>query len=98
MMPARKFQLRPLIARESSHQVALFRWAALFSRQHPELECLHSVPNGGYGLPIQTAVRLKREGLRRGYPDVSLPIGRGGYHSLLIEMKSAVRNSTRYFS
>ena len=31
---------------------------------------------------------LKRQGLRKGFPDLVIPVARGEYHSLYIEMKA----------
>lgn len=71
---------------EHDEQCALFEWAALNTGQHPELEMLFAVPNGGYR-PMITAAQLKAEGVRAGVPDVCLPVARGRFHSLWIEMK-----------
>lgn len=42
--------------------------------------------NGGLRNKI-TAARLKREGVRAGYPDIFLNIARNGWHGLFIELK-----------
>ena len=47
---------------------------------------LYSIPNGAR-TSISVAKRLKAEGLKKGVPDLILPIARLGYHSLYIEMK-----------
>ena len=71
---------------ESQEQKALFQWAALAEQKYPELRLMHHVPNGGLR-DARTAVNLKREGVKRGVPDISLPVPRGKYHGLYIEMK-----------
>lgn len=71
---------------ESEEQQALFQWAKLQECAHPELALLHHVPNGGYRSP-KTATVLKAEGVKAGVPDVCLPVARGGYFGLYIEMK-----------
>jgi hypothetical protein len=44
------------------------------------------IPNGGLrNKPV--AVRLTAEGVRRGVPDICLPVARGGFHGLYIELK-----------
>lgn len=48
--------------------------------------CVH-VANEGRRSPA-TAARLKAEGMRPGFPDLLIPVARGGYHSLYIEMKA----------
>jgi hypothetical protein len=72
---------------ESLEQQALFQWAKLMQGQHPELCLLHSIPNGGKRNAMEAA-RLKKEGVLAGVSDVFLPVARGGYHGLYIEMKS----------
>jgi len=41
---------------------------------------------GGWFSP--TAQKLKKEGVKRGIPDIFLPCARGGSHGLFIEMKA----------
>ena len=71
---------------EHQEQVALFEWAALAEAQHPELAMLFAVPNGGARHPA-VAAQLKAEGVRAGVPDICLPVARGRFHGLWIEMK-----------
>ena len=71
---------------ENQEQAALFEWAALMERKYPELRLLHSIPNGGYR-PPKTAAILKATGVKAGVPDICLPVARGGYHGLYIELK-----------
>ncbi len=71
---------------EHEEQCALFAWAAANEAQAPELACMFAVPNGGYR-PMTTAAALKAEGVKSGVPDCCLPVARGRYHSLWIEMK-----------
>ena len=54
--------------------------------QWPELELMHHIPNGGSRNKIEAA-RLKGQGVKAGIPDVFLPVAKGGYHGLYIEMK-----------
>lgn len=72
---------------EHAEQVLLFRRAALHRNRYPELALLHAVPNwAGVKGPREGAAR-KAEGVRAGVPDVHLPVARGGYIGLYIEMK-----------
>lgn len=71
---------------EHEHQKALFRWARLYEQVMPELELLYANPLGGYR-PQRTGVKLKREGVKAGIPDVFLPVPTTTYHGLFIEMK-----------
>lgn len=54
--------------------------------QYPQ-HIIYAVPNGGARNPT-TGAMLKREGVRRGIPDLCIPIARGGYNSLYIELKN----------
>lgn len=78
---------------ESVEQIGLFRWADWQTGTHPELKRLFHVPNGGYRNKA-TAGRLKAEGVKSGVPDVCLPVPRGGFHGLYIEMKRRKGNRT----
>ena len=71
---------------ESAEQQALFRWARASSGKHPELRLMYHIPNEGKRNPA-TGRRMRAEGLRRGVPDICLPVARGGYHGLYIELK-----------
>lgn len=71
---------------EHQEQVALFKWANLQSKKHPELELLLAIPNGGHR-HIGVARKLKAEGVKAGVPDMFLPVKRGNYGGLWIELK-----------
>ena len=71
---------------EGAHQTALFQWAAIVSGVYPELARMFHIPNGGKR-DRKEAARLKAEGVKPGVPDVFLPVPRGGYHGLWIELK-----------
>lgn len=73
-------------ASEHDEQVAIFTWAESMEAQHPELRMLHSTPNGGHR-HMSVAVAMKAEGQRAGVPDMCLPVARGRWHSLYIELK-----------
>lgn len=73
--------------KEAEEQEALFRWAAWASKQTPALELLFHVPNGGRR-DEKEAAHLKRQGVRAGVPDLCLPVARGGYNGLFIELKT----------
>ena len=78
---------------ESGHQEALFSWAAYNMQRLPELEYLHHVPNGGKR-DKATAVALKRQGVKAGVPDIVLPVPKGEYHGLYIELKAGSNKAT----
>lgn len=71
---------------EEQEQAAVFEWVVLMEKQFPELACLFHIPNGGLRSKPE-AVRFKRIGVKPGVPDLFLPVARGGWHGLFIEMK-----------
>lgn len=71
---------------EHEHQVALFQWAQLNEARYPELRLLFAVPNGGLR-DVRVARKLKREGVKRGVPDIWLPVARRGCHGFVGELK-----------
>lgn len=84
--PSRKPPATRTGASEHEEQVALFRWVRENEAAVPELALLYAVPNGGHRRRA-VAVKLKAEGVRPGVPDIHLPVARGGFHGLWIEMK-----------
>lgn len=91
------------VATEHMEQVALFEWAERMKRAHPCLRLLHAIPNGAALVAKTTvgangrktrlslqALKLRAEGLKPGVPDVCLPVARGAFHGLYIEMKRRV--------
>ena len=72
---------------ESVEQTCLFRWAGYMMGKYPELKLMYHVPNGGSRNKIEAA-NLKMQGVKAGVPDVVLPVARGKYHALYIEMKA----------
>jgi len=71
---------------EYEQQCAVFRFAELMSDEYPELEMLVGSMNG-VRLTIGQAVKAKKAGMKKGYPDLSLDVARGKYHGLRIELK-----------
>ena len=74
------------VASESDEQKALFEWAGIGRGQHYELGLMFAIPNGSHK-SIATAMRFKAEGLKAGVPDILLPVARGGFHGMFIELK-----------
>lgn len=72
--------------KESVEQICLFRWAEYAKGKHPELDLLYHIPNEGKRT-ASAGARLKQEGLKPGVPDICLPVARGSYHGLYIELK-----------
>lgn len=73
-------------ATEAQEQATLFEWAVRMEHSYPELRKMYHIPNGGLRNKA-VAVRLTAQGVRKGVPDICLPIARGSYHGLYIELK-----------
>lgn len=71
---------------EAQEQRFLFQWANLAQQKYPELKLMHHIPNGGKR-DVKTAINLKHEGVKAGVPDICLPVARGKFHGLYIELK-----------
>ena len=71
---------------EAEEQKWLLEWVELNKPAHPELELFYHIPNEGKRT-FQTGNELKRQGMKRGVPDNCLPVARGPYNSLYIELK-----------
>lgn len=71
---------------ELSHQQTLFELANLHIGQHPELAMLNASANGGLR-KRGVAGQLKSMGVKAGFPDIELPVARGGWFCLYIELK-----------
>lgn len=78
---------------ESEEQQFLFQWANMMSKRYRELSLLFHIPNGG-ARSKATAGKLKAEGVKTGVPDMFLPVARGGYHGLFIELKVKPNKTT----
>lgn len=73
---------------EAELQVQVVTRSLALAARHPCIELLHAVPNGdwrGWG----TGRKLKAQGVIPGIPDLHLPVARGGFHSLYLEIKKA---------
>lgn len=83
---------REISASESVIQSSYISWLNI---QHPKIaEVTAAIPNGGKR-EARYGSRLKKEGLKKGFPDVGVFSSRGKYHGLFIEFKSkkgTVRN------
>ena len=74
-------------ALESVEQESLMRWVQFVSGKYPELEMLYHIPNGGTRNKRE-AEHLRRQGVKAGVPDLCLPVPRGEYPGLYIELKA----------
>ena len=76
-----------IIPTEDEEQAYIVSWAKINESRYPELKLLYHIPNEGKRSGREGA-RMKSIGLRRGVSDLCLPIARGIYHGLYIELKS----------
>ena len=76
------------MSEEDEMQAALLDWAGTMLKigKYPELETLFHVPNEGKRT-ASYGHKLKEMGMKRGVPDLVLPVARGGYGGLYIELK-----------
>lgn len=77
------------MASERQHQQAVMKWARQPSirERWPELALLHHIKNETTGGAAEVAAD-KAMGVKKGVPDLCLPVARGGFHGLYIEMKT----------
>lgn len=73
---------RALVPSEWDEQVAVVQWCD----SHPIAKNIFAVTNGAR-VDIGQAVKLKKAGVRKGYPDLALDVARGSYHGLRVELK-----------
>lgn len=71
---------------ELTEQQAVMEWTEYQTGRYPELKLLYHIPNEGKRSVVNGA-NLKKAGLKKGVPDLCLPVARGNYNSLYIEMK-----------
>ena len=71
---------------EATEQEDVISWCSHHERMYPELKWIHHCPNGGNRQKAE-ASRLKAQGVKPGVPDLHLPVPKGEYHGLYIEMK-----------
>lgn len=73
---------------EARHQAAVIQWSQQpeIRSRWPELKLLYHIKNETKEGARQIAVD-KALGVKKGVPDLHLPVARGSYHSLYIEMK-----------
>lgn len=72
---------------EHDLQCTVMRWSKINEDRLKELKMLHAVPNAGAGASKGQAGKMKAEGAKPGVPDLDLPVARGGWFGLRIEVK-----------
>lgn len=80
---------------ELQHQQAVIKWSQQPSirAKYPQLKLLYHIGNERKCSKIQGA-QLKRAGVKKGVLDLHLPVARGKYHSLYIELKREGEKTT----
>lgn len=71
---------------ERQHAKALMQWVALEARTHPELRLLFHTPNEA--ADPWRRIDQAAQGANPGVPDYLLPVPRGEFHGLAIELKA----------
>ncbi len=81
---------------EHKTQVSFFDWVELHVHFYPKLKGFFAVPNGGHR-HIATAVKLKKEGVKSGVPDVMNPHPSytGAYSGFAIEFKTGKNKQSK---
>jgi len=77
---------RAVHATEGQEQAALFGFLTRIESRLPVVRWAFHVPNGG-ARHVATARRLKREGVKRGVPDIWLPVRREPFVGFVCELK-----------
>lgn len=81
-IPKAKKPRKTRVEHESNMQIACVRW---FRFQYRDV-LIFSIPNGGKRGKT-TAYFMKLEGALAGVPDLCVPVAKGGYHGLYLELK-----------
>lgn len=81
-------------AKEDVEQECLLRWSEFVKGKYPEVRLLYHIPNGGSRNKLE-AEHLRRQGVKAGVPDLCLPVPRGRYHGLYIELKAKDNTPTQ---
>ena len=72
--------------KEADEQKLLFGWMEYEEVKYPELKLAFHIVNEGRR-SYRAGAELKKQGMRPGVPDICLPVPRGIYGALYIEMK-----------
>lgn len=92
MTNQQKPRKRKTVQHEAMEQEKIFNWTCFAMGEYPELALLYHIPNGGSRNRLE-AYNLKKQGVKAGVPDLCLPVARGKWHGLYIELKHG-KNTT----
>ena len=75
--------------RETQHQINIIKWSRQprIRARWPELALLFHIKNETTEGPARVAID-RAMGVKKGVPDLCLPVPRAGFHGLFIEMKN----------
>jgi hypothetical protein len=76
---------------EHAHQCALFCWACNNVGKYPDLKWFHAIKNEEKSGSVVVGARSKAAGIKSGVSDTLLPVRRGEYSGLYIELKRPSR-------
>lgn len=81
---------------EDAAQIALFIWSSQVEviEAYPDIRWMFAIPNGGFRTKAG-AGKLRAMGLKKGIPDIFLPVKRGPWNGLFIELKREKRDEKR---
>lgn len=71
---------------EELQQIAFFDYCRLVSSHHAAWRLAYHIPNESKS-SIPRRITLARAGLKKGMPDIHIPVPSDKYHALFIEMK-----------
>lgn len=78
---------------ENANQAAVFCYFQQNIDKYPKTQLLFAIPNGGLRDKI-VAAKLKATGVKAGVPDMFLPVARGDFHGLFVELKKDQKQTT----
>jgi hypothetical protein len=79
---------KPRRDREHEEQVKIFAWVFEHEKEMPDLRWLFAVPNWIGTRTAKHGARLKAEGRRAGVLDMWMPVRRGVFPGMAIELKA----------
>jgi hypothetical protein len=82
MVRSRKIRTVPkkIVPKEDYEQIVFVNWLK-------KNNILFTASANGGKRDLMTAMKLKRMGVSAGFPDIFIPVPKGGYHGLFIELK-----------
>lgn len=75
------------INKETQEQIAVMDWCRWQENHYPELKMIFHIVNEGKR-STRVGLELQKMGMKKGIPDICLPIPNGKYHGLWIELKA----------